>query len=1585
MFNYNLTIMRFLNIRLILILSLAVLCGVKVIAQSNKPVGNAAYPSATGTIVTTPSAYSNDVKVNYVRKKVGVAPISDLTSFNSADYKSVQQHTNYTDGLGRSVQTVVKQFSSGQTPKDLVRSSVYNQFGVSTEFYLPYVSSDNNGTFKLNPFNAQKTALQAIFPDEDVFYAKADREASPLRKVIKSYAEGNSWAGSNKGKEIKREFNTTDDHVQIWGLPVTNLFEENIPSSIGEYLPGQLDKKILIDEEANVIVEYWDKGQKLILRKVQNGNLSAPGDYSGYNNWLSTYYVYDEFDQLRFVMPPKTVKSMVLQNPVTWTVTTENLCFWYVYDERGRLVGKKTPDQEWMYIVYDNRDRPVFTQDGNMRPGKKWAAILYDELNRPVITGMITFNSSTAGGDQGYLEELQAYVAANTGSGLVSNLSFNYTASTGSGADIFINNPQTGVKNYKAANSINLAEGFLTDNSTDFTAEIGTSSVSGNNETIAVNDNPVPPGANLVPLVQLYYDEYNFKNKNNQAFTYSVANNNKLDAANNLNAVQLPDATAQSKLVSRGSTTGIKVRIISNQGDLTEGGWITKAFFFDEKKNLIQAQEENYRGGNDITSSMFDFSGKILSSYSVHNNPQNSETAMQNISVKTNLLYDHAGRLLEIRKKLNDDDATERIIVRCEYDVFGKPKTKRLAGTIGNPPNDPNNIYDYINVYTSDPLEILDFDYNVRGWLKGINKDYANGVTGVTHKWFGLDLSYDWGFDKNQLSGNVSGVKWRSKGDEKLRAYGYDYDKAGRLQFADFTQKSGSSYIDDAVVNFDVQMGELVGGNWINSYDDNGNILKMKQWGLKLNSSSLIDDLSYTYYANSNKLKNVIDAGNDPLTFLGDFRSSQAYLTALGGPKTSAATDYEYDANGNIIKDRNKDIEASSGNGVQYNYLNLPWKVKVKNKGVITYIYDALGNKLEKIAEDNSVTSSGQTSRSKSTLYLNGFVYENNLLSFVSHEEGRIRVKRVSNQPNTFVYDYFVKDNLGNVRVVLTDEQRQDTYPVASLEDGATGVESDFYYIQSGNIVPKSSLGSSFTNNPANTYQNNNGNPPYNPNYTSNTTANSDKLYRLNGSTANRTGLGITLKVMTGDVIDIYGKSYYKTNGTVNNNYPISNVLTSFINIMAGTQGIAGAGKNVTGATLNASPLTSNSINSWLQNVPSPSGKPKAYINWILMDEQFRVVTSGCGFDPVDDVSEKLKSHYKNLFIEQSGYLYVYCSNESNQDVYFDNLQLIHTKGPLVETNEYYPFGLLAAGISYKNAGTLENYLKLSGNELQANEFASGTGLELYDFNARTYDAQIGRFMNVDPLSELDYSLSPYRYAYNNPVSYTDKTGMHEDWYEDEQGEMHFDDRIQSQKDLDRLGISGKYWGDEGDGLDDEGRLIYYHSDGSKEDITPWMNDVTVGDAPKNEREELDKDDEMISDLNDALTPLGPGTAGVEYQLGRALKKSDKIDQIKRYNESWRIKQNSFYKTRPVNVPVPGVSRHIEIPRNTVKNIGTGLKVLGGVTGVVSAVNDINKYQNGEISGAHLTVNLIMNGVGFLGPIGTGVSILYGLTEDWWW
>ncbi len=168
----------------------------------------------------------------------------------------------------------------------------------------------------------------------------------------------------------------------------------------------------------------------------------------------------------------------------------------------------------------------------------------------------------------------------------------------------------------------------------------------------------------------------------------------------------------------------------------------------------------------------------------------------------------------------------------------------------------------------------------------------------------------------------------------------------------------------------------------------------------------------------------------------------------------------------------------------------------------------------------------------------------------------------------------------------------------------------------------------------------------------------------------------------------------------------------------------------------------------------------------MLFDEQFKPVPGpdGSGFEIVG-ASQEYKLHtFLNMPVVKSGYLYVWVSNETyNINVFFDNLTVVHRTGPLLQSDDYYPFGLEMKMLGSRAAGKQENKKKYKGKELQSGEFADGSGLEWTDFGARMYDLQIGRWHVIDPLAEMYHDISPYAFVKNNPINNIEIDGRYFD------------------------------------------------------------------------------------------------------------------------------------------------------------------------------------------------------------------------------
>jgi RHS repeat-associated protein len=1213
--------------------------------------------------VTPPSAYSSDIKINYVRTWDATAPEQNPAVLITRPLKDVKQTTAYLDGLGRSLQTVVKQGSlaAGNAPTDIVSSSVYNELGQEKYKYLEFASTSADGSFKFNPFQEQVNFYNGYLTGQDETnttnqlnwaYSQTNYESSPMGRVQKVLPPGKNWSGNDKGLGNGYWMNTIADDVKIW--TVTDVLNGwGTYSTSASYGPGLLSKSISLDEHGNQLIEFKDKEGLTILKKVQLTAAPDNGSGTGYPGWLCTYYIYDGLNNLRCVIQPKAVETMA-GPPGNWSLSSGTLaefCFRYEYDERNRMVMKKIPGADEIWMVYDGRDRLILTQDAKLRIQGQWMYTQYDPLNRVAATGL--WNNT-----QNRLTH-KGLAAAST--------------------------------NYPDLSS----------------------------------------GQVYTELTKTFYDNYNWLA--NYTTGLSTAIDNTANGTGNGNFLS-PSSTYPypQPLINvnelTGLLTGTRTLIL---GTTT---YTYTVNFYDDKDRPIQVQSSNFTLNSvDITTTQYNWAGQPL--VTVEKQEKRTGIVQTNIIV-TQLSYDDLGRVTKTEKKVSNTivnggalPTNYTITAQNEYDKLGKLKAKKLAPAYNN------------NV----GLETLNYDYNIRGWLLGMNRDYLTGT--AANNYFGYELGYDRLTSKTgrnflpglygaQYNGNINGMVWKSKGDAVRRKYDFSYDAASRLLKADFEQNDNTTVWGNSIVNYNVKMGD--GINPISAYDANGNITQMQQWGLKITGSVPIDNLVYTYKNNnSNRLIKVTD-GVTVDNKLGDFKDG-----------TNINDDYDYDVNGNLSFDNNKTISS-----ITYNHLNLPSLITT-TKGTIAYTYDAGGNKTKKTTVDNTVIPSKTTT----TLYIGGAVYENDILQFIGHEEGRIRHKPAILSttgtvlvPASLQYDYMLKDHLGSVRMVLTEEIKPDQYIAATME-AAQATNEELIY---------ANLPQTTTLKPA-------GYP------VDNTTTPNDYVAKLNGS-GNNIGPSIVLKVMAGDKFNVRVSSWYKTNGIS----PVPPTIPLITNLLSG---LANGTGNITSNGFHGAATPTEITNSgvlvpgttqFLNSQTYNSSIPKAYLNWILLDEQFNIAKDAngniiaSGYSGTEQVpaesafgtppNQNVYPHIKNdMPIAKSGYLYVYVSNETpNIDVFFDNLQITHTRGPILSEDHYYPFGLTMAGISSKAAGSLDN----KERTFQEQRFDDDLGLNWVQFKWRNHDSQIGRFVEIDPLSEKYEYNSTYAFSENKVTSHVELEGL---------------------------------------------------------------------------------------------------------------------------------------------------------------------------------------------------------------------------------
>ncbi len=368
------------------------------------------------------SAFTNAFSQNrnYV---LTIAPrtsgLTNIGALNSLEPCQAEETIQYYDGLGRPLQTV--QVRASPLANDIVKPFAYDAFEREPVKYMPYTitSGTSDGSYRSGAltvnagqdafYNAPPMGVTAI----NTASAPTAFESSPLNRMVEQGAPGDPWQlggttglAATPGHTTKLIYCSNDAaNLTAGSGRWVRMYTVNIDPSTGVrtlvdnggtgYGVNQLSAIITQDENwtstqtdarLNTTETYKDKEGHLLLKRTYNYTTSL--------QVLSTYFVYDDFGNLCYVLPPQANPDGGMSGTGN-QATLNALCYQYTYDSKQRPVTKQIPGKGVVSTVYNLIDKPVCAQDANQQNRQEWAYVKYDVLGRVVITGISLSNTSS--------------------------------------------------------------------------------------------------------------------------------------------------------------------------------------------------------------------------------------------------------------------------------------------------------------------------------------------------------------------------------------------------------------------------------------------------------------------------------------------------------------------------------------------------------------------------------------------------------------------------------------------------------------------------------------------------------------------------------------------------------------------------------------------------------------------------------------------------------------------------------------------------------------------------------------------------------------------------------------------------------------------------------------------------------------------------------------------------------------------------------------------------------------------------------------------------------------------------------------
>jgi RHS repeat-associated protein len=991
-------------------------------------------------------------------------PITSLSELNDLGVNSRDVSIIYKDHLGRPIQVVNKQASPNQ--RDEVKFWIYNKAGRVPVDYSAYVDNTSDGSFKssqtfkqINFYQNEWGVTHTVSPFRKTIY-----ESSPLSRVTEQGSVGYYWQPGSGIQGHTKKFEYSLNHsltILKMGVDISNG-NLVINANDNYYNIDELFYNETIDEDNNRLGIYSDQQGKSIL-KVTYAN-------DGNDN-LNTYYVYDILNRLSYIVTPKLANELesLGSASLSWNdLLIKNLAFAFKYDEAGRLAEKLVSGADPIWYVYDNYDRPILEQDGNLRNEGKWKFAKFDQVSRSIMEGIIVKSIGMT------REQVQLEVDNFYSNGAINferpdfqNQS-NIHGYTNNAYPVLSGSPDIyGISYYDNYEFDIISQVVFDPNAVDGPLLENPYGLSTGNKLKVLGSSP-----EIWMLSAYYYDkkyqliqtctQNHLGGIDRQSFAYEFDGTLiTQEQVHNVNPNLFIKENKQYEYDHKGRLKAMDYwiqnrdntfRMYSNtynevgqllerdvlQEELSQGLTSLQSidYRYNERGWLTRINQSNITNSNttidfhEVLAADEFVKGLILDTiaFEVVEYDDGSRTGKESLTIRIDdrkkLIIAKINDTADIRQfELNEienstlyKEAVDSITFVTLLSAISTPFVINMSGLYYTEfdskemiSNDVSKkVTDFLtDMHITDEVLIEKISERVLGYF------YDRAALLVFNEdqsdIFGMDILYNTGLPQlggaMKYNGLISGIRWQSSTNQGVRGYGFTYDQ--------HNQFTGANYGDYDKGVWSANQHYSVSNI---TYDANGNIQSLKRKGVTDLSGQdpvygTIDDLIYTYNYKSNQLANVEDQSGFSSTIIRNFNNN-----------TILQLEYTYDANGNLKKDLNKDIT-----NINYNVFNKPVEVNFSDDRKLVFTYNSIGEKL-----GYQVYSSTQTLL-KQNDYVGNIVYEDGDLNFVLTEEGRM-VYDIST--SKFSAEFFFKDNLGNVREVYKK----------GVDDKVEVVEEHHYY-----------------------------------------------------------------------------------------------------------------------------------------------------------------------------------------------------------------------------------------------------------------------------------------------------------------------------------------------------------------------------------------------------------------------------------------------------------------------------------------------------------------------------------------------------------